>query len=284
MIFSVIIPTYNRSDFLIKCLDSLTPCIQMLDTSQYEVIVSDDGEDGLTKQLVNEAYPWVRWVKGPGRGPASNRNNGARLAKGEWLVFIDDDCISTPDLLIGYKNVIDGQENVRALEGKIVPDSWEKLDEDMAECPINITGGCFWSANICLQKSLFESISGFDEDFFLAAREDQDLYLRIKRVCEVVFVSEAVVIHPVRIATFNHKVKNIFKSIDNWFVYVSKHNYLYVNKNLIKFAFHPYTYQMLVSARNMKLKSFFYNFLYVSLGIPYFIKKTMFEGEKLVKR
>ncbi|MFM6224388.1 MAG: glycosyltransferase family 2 protein, partial [Dolichospermum sp.] len=74
--FSVIIPTYHRNDLLAKCLDCLAPGMQTLPADQYEVIVSDDGYQSTAQEMIEQNYPWVKWVAGPGKGPAANRNNG----------------------------------------------------------------------------------------------------------------------------------------------------------------------------------------------------------------
>ena len=52
--------------------------------------------------MVNEEFPMVRWNEGPRRGPAANRNFGARVADGEWLIFLDDDCNPRPGFLAAY--------------------------------------------------------------------------------------------------------------------------------------------------------------------------------------
>ena len=92
-LISVVIPTRDRNEQLARCLDRLAPCAQSLSHDQYEVIVSDDSAHAAARELLFDRYPWVRWTGGPRRGPAANRNAGARVARGEWLVFTDDDCL-----------------------------------------------------------------------------------------------------------------------------------------------------------------------------------------------
>src|SRR5688572_17920597 len=109
MLISIIVPTCHRNDLLAKCLDRLAPEVQSdvvlcaKDSARadrqsgtaespflgatvapnpkavrYEVIVTDDGKDATAEQMIGESYPWATWLPGPRRGPASNRNNGAR--------------------------------------------------------------------------------------------------------------------------------------------------------------------------------------------------------------
>jgi glycosyltransferase involved in cell wall biosynthesis len=92
MFLSVIIPTCNRNDLLAKCLARLQPDMQTLKGVDYEIIVTDDSTGEGAAALIAKQFPFVQWTPGPRRSPAANRNNGARLAKGELLVFLDVDC------------------------------------------------------------------------------------------------------------------------------------------------------------------------------------------------
>jgi GT2 family glycosyltransferase len=195
--FSVIIPTYNRNDLLRKCLDRLDPKRQQLAPETYEVIVTDDGRDVSTRELIGDEYPWARWVAGPQAGPAANRNNGADAAGGDWLVFIDDDCLPHHGLLSGYRDAI-RTNDAQVFEGKTSPDGLRSR-VDM-ECPINESGGYLWSCNMAIRKDLFLKLGGFDVNFPAPAMEDVDLRTRlIKAGKGIVFVPEAVVKHPWRI-------------------------------------------------------------------------------------
>lgn len=198
MLLSVIIPTCNRNELLGKCLDRLMPGTQTLAAAAYEVIVSDDGAGEGAETFCRQRYPWVRYVRGPRRGPAANRNNGAGIASGDWLVFTDDDCLPDANWLQAYHDAITGHPDCRAFEGAILPDDWQRLKKDLAECPVNTAGGCFWSANIMVERQLFQSMGGFDEQFLIAAQEDQDLQWRIQQQNSILFVPAAQVVHPVR--------------------------------------------------------------------------------------
>jgi glycosyltransferase involved in cell wall biosynthesis len=149
MFLTVIVPTCNRNDLLRKCLDNLIPNVQSIDSSKYEVIITDDSKSNVELYMLKNEYPFFQFVEGPKKGPASNRNNGAKLAKGDWLVFIDDDCIPDQDILFAYLNEINkGVHN--GIEGYInVERLQERFDE---ESPINLSGGCFWSCNIAVKR------------------------------------------------------------------------------------------------------------------------------------
>jgi len=192
---SIIIPTCNRNDLLAICLDCLSKEKQHFTAAEYEVIVTDDSKDQKARSLMLQNYPWAKWIEGPKKGPASNRNNGAKHAKFDWLIFIDDDCQPTSQLINNYySEIIKGK--YQALEGAIDPGrAQQRYDE---EAPVNLKGGCFWSCNIAIAKSLFFKIDGFDEGFPYPAMEDTDFFIRVKENAEVKFLPDAMVIHPWR--------------------------------------------------------------------------------------
>jgi len=196
VMFSVVIPTCHRNDDLAKCLDRLAPGVQTLPFDQYEVIVSDDGRSTTAKSLVRERFPWAWWLQGPCRGPAANRNNGAKVATGEWLVFTDDDCLPADGFLAAYQAKAIGG-GCEVLEGKTSPVG-VRTRVDM-ECPINETGGYLWSCNFAIRKGLFSELGGFDPAFPSAAMEDVDLRFRLLKAGNTIsFVPGSVVLHPWR--------------------------------------------------------------------------------------
>jgi len=200
MIFSVIIPTYNRKDILKKCLNALFS--QTYPQSEYEIIVVDDGStDGteeLVRTIINDSPCTLRYFKQRNKGPAAARNVGIKNSNGEIILFIGDDIISTPTLveehIKWHKEYPDS--NVAVLgyitwspEVKITPfmkwlenggpqfHFWQishKVDVD--------TKDYFYTSNISMKrKFLLENNGFFDEDFPYAAFEDIELGYRLKK-------------------------------------------------------------------------------------------------------
>jgi GT2 family glycosyltransferase len=196
MEYSIIIPTCDRNDLLRKCLKLLDPYCQTT-TEKYEVIVTDDGKLNQARTLINEEFSWVKWINGPKRGPAANRNNGAKNANGTWLIFIDDDCLPDKNIIFEYDREAKSNPEITVMEGCTDADRPKKrLDE---ESPINKTGDILWSCNFAIKKKQFDLIKGFDENFLYAAMEDVDLYTRLTNAeVTIKFVSAAIVIHPWR--------------------------------------------------------------------------------------
>lgn len=194
---SVIIPTCHRNDLLSICLEHLEPGRQTLETSSYEVIVTDDGSTNTAEELVRDRFGWAKWVPGPRRGPAANRNRGAQAARAEWLVFCDDDCLPDPGLLMAYLHANVPCANARVLEGRIYAEGPKSRADETA--PLNEGGGLLWSCNFCIKRDLFFSTGGFDERFPFASMEDVEFREKLKSLGEPsCFVALASVCHPWR--------------------------------------------------------------------------------------
>ncbi|MBW4488035.1 MAG: glycosyltransferase [Trichocoleus desertorum ATA4-8-CV12] len=203
ILFSVIVPTYHRNNLLAKCLDCLAPEVQILPANQYEVIVTDDGSTTTAEQMILEGYHWVRWVMGPRKGPAANRNNGARYAQGSWLVFTDDDCLPNSGWLSSFAAAI--VPDTYVYEGRTICEAG--IHSPLEHAPINLTGGYLWSCNMMVQTKLFQELNGFDENFPHPHMEDVDLRDRIQLAGYMFnFIENAVVEHPVKKFLLNNKI------------------------------------------------------------------------------
>jgi GT2 family glycosyltransferase len=151
----------------------------------------------VSRALVQSKYPGVRWLAGLRKGPAANRNHGARHARGEWLVFVDDDCIPEPGWLAGYAAAMAANPGVSVFEGRTFADRPRRTMAETA--PVNESGGYLWSCNFAVARTLFHAMGGFDERFPYAAMEDVDFYRRLTlRGESIVFVPDAAVCHPWR--------------------------------------------------------------------------------------
>lgn len=198
VLLSIIIPTRNRYAMLSRCLATLRPQAQGLGAEVYEIIVSDDSPGDEQKGKLAVDFPNVHWNRGPQQGPAANRNNGAKVAKGDWLIFVDDDCIPEPTLLTAYIKAISENPDFFVFEGAILPKGPQMRMDD--EAPLNEGGGRLWSCNFMIRRELFVKLNGFCELFPYAALEDVDLRERLKiGGYPFMFVSKAGVVHPWRL-------------------------------------------------------------------------------------
>lgn len=217
--FSVIVPTYHRNDLLAKCLDCLVPGVQTMPPEQYEVIVSDDGFQTTAEEMIRDRYPWVKWVASSRKGPAANRNNGAKYAKGEWLAFTDDDCLPDPQWIEAYTKAIVSEPSCLVFEGRTYVDRPRRSLAEIS--PANESGGYLWSCNFAIQRQLFESIAGFDERFPYAAMEDVELRLRLTKTgYKFSFIKTASVCHPWR---YKGDWKKLKQHQESTLIYLSIH-------------------------------------------------------------
>jgi glycosyltransferase involved in cell wall biosynthesis len=197
MLLSVIIPTFKRRETLRLCLNQLTPEFQKCSRDLYEVVVTDDALADNPQDSLGPDYSWVIHHQGPQKGPASNRNSGANAATGEWLIFLDDDCLPQSSFISAYMEAIHNNPDYLVFEGSTLAESPRmRLDE---EAPINDKGGYLWSCNFMIQRKLFFEIGGFCESYPYACMEDVDFREELKkRAIKFLFVPEASVVHPWR--------------------------------------------------------------------------------------
>ena len=179
---------YNESTQHIESINTELP--------SYEIIVADDGRTSTAKTLIHQRFPWVRWVQGPGIGPAANRNAAAAVARGTWLAFTDDDCLPQPEWLHAFLVAITAHPGVTVFEGKTVPDRPRKT---LAEhSPVGSQAGNLWSCNFAILRSEFEHLGGFDSQFRVCM-EDNDFALRVRKSGLIFpFIEDALVVHPWR--------------------------------------------------------------------------------------
>ncbi|MDR1103361.1 MAG: glycosyltransferase [Tannerella sp.] len=94
MLFSLVIPVYNRPDEVAELLESLT----LQTAKDFEVIIVEDGS-AVTCEDVVRTYAdrlSVAYYRIPNGGPGQARNYGATKASGEYLIVLDSDCILPP--------------------------------------------------------------------------------------------------------------------------------------------------------------------------------------------
>ena len=84
---SVIIPTYNRSAYLAKAIDS----VLAQDAADLQLVVVDDGSSDGTAELVRDYGTAVTYCYQANKGPAAARNQGIKLAQGDYIAFLDSD-------------------------------------------------------------------------------------------------------------------------------------------------------------------------------------------------
>lgn len=137
------------------------------------------------------------------KGPASARNHGARLAKGEWLLFLDSDCIATESTITGYiqsdNKSIAYAGNVKSLGNDWLSNYYES-QEILMPLKTRDNNGEFVpqyliTANCLVWKNAFDKIGGFNESIEIAGGEDVDLGLRLSQIGNLSYAFDAIAKH-----------------------------------------------------------------------------------------
>ncbi|MDZ4150052.1 glycosyltransferase family 2 protein, partial [Methylicorpusculum sp.] len=95
MNISVVIPTYNRCDFLRRAL--LSVVAQTLQPT--EIIVVDDGSSDSTAVMIRDEFPEIKYYRQENYGVSSARNLGIQHAIGDWIALLDSDDEWLPEKL-----------------------------------------------------------------------------------------------------------------------------------------------------------------------------------------
>ena len=209
---SIIIPVYNQFDYTYKCISSIVNTVKNI---TYEIIIGDDMSTDETKRIT-EFFPNVRVNKNESdHGFLMNCNRAANLAKGKYILFLNNDTQVQEDWLSSLVSLIESDEKIGMVGSKLVyPDG--TLQE---------AGGIIWSdasgwnygrgnnatlpeynyvkevdyisgASIMIRSSLWNAIGGFDERYKPAYYEDSDLAFEVrKHGFKVMYQPKSVVVH-----------------------------------------------------------------------------------------
>ncbi len=203
---SVIISTFNRREVLLtRCIPSIFA--QDLARNLYEVIIIVDGSTDGTAAALRELSPpfSLRIVEQPNAGLSKARNTGIARARGEQVMFLDDDFICYPDVFRLHLEAHKGKESV-VVHGAIylasgspssiltnANESWyrEYNRRLAAEGGAIWPDGVFLISNSSTPRSILLSCGGLDED--LPAMDDFELGLRLWKLgVEFKYLPEAV--------------------------------------------------------------------------------------------
>ncbi|HEY0317900.1 MAG TPA: glycosyltransferase family 2 protein [Solirubrobacterales bacterium] len=167
--FSVVVPTYNRSEILRRCVDS---CLDQT-FSDFELIVVDDHSTDETVEML-ERYedPRLRVVVHEcNRGISPSRHTGSIAAKGEWIVIVDSDWELMPGALGRLREIAAGlPEGVRVIRSRLVWDDGGVTPKFTPPEPIGYEGRIRWAeaegghdSITCIHRSVIERTPFVDD-------------------------------------------------------------------------------------------------------------------------
>jgi glycosyltransferase involved in cell wall biosynthesis len=186
---SFIIPAWNEAPIIGATIDAVHAAAQAL-SEPYEVVVADDGSTDETAAIAGRHG--ARVVTAVHRQIAATRNSGARVATGEFLIFVDADTLVNAPVV--------GAAIAAMRQGAVGGGSAVAMDDDVpwhakAVLPVLVLGfrlagfasGCF----VFCTRSAFDAVGGFDERYFGA--EELVMSRALKRQGRFVVLKQAVV-------------------------------------------------------------------------------------------
>jgi GT2 family glycosyltransferase len=224
--FSIVIPTYNRLQMLLRVLDALE---KQAGAPPFEVIVINDGSKDETDAVVSKRSGIIYRLQ-PNGGPGRARNHGVSLAQGKYVVFIGDDTVPEPDFLaeharvhreanddpmvacLGYTGWPHG-ERVTSFMDYINDYGLQfgyKLIKHGDDVPFNF----FYTSNISIDRALLAA-HPFDTTFPSAAWEDIELAYRLNELgLRIRYNAKAVTRHhhPMSVDSFARRQYTVGKS------------------------------------------------------------------------
>jgi GT2 family glycosyltransferase/2-polyprenyl-3-methyl-5-hydroxy-6-metoxy-1,4-benzoquinol methylase len=209
---TIVIPVRNRAEFTARCLDALAATV---DPGETEIIVVDNGSTDRTGDLLRSAPLPIRVViNAENLGFARAANQGARAARGDLLVFLNNDtepetgwlealqaAATEPGVgIVGARLLYPGTRRIQhaglALNAEGIPDHlWRGVPaDDPRVCRPRdvdmVTGAC-----LAIRRALFERLGGFDENYRNGV-EDVDLCLAARAdALRIRYEPSAVVLH-----------------------------------------------------------------------------------------
>jgi len=196
--WSVVVPTVGRAT-LPALLDRLTGDEE---ARPAEVVVVDDRPaalEPLDVGGVTSGAP-VRVARSHGRGPAAARNLGWRLTSTPWVVFVDDDVVVPAGWAAAVEDdLATAGPRVGGVQGRLrVPLPQDRRPTDWERSTAGLEVARWATADMAYRREALEAVSGLDERFPRAYREDADLALRVRDAGWDLEVGRREVLHPVR--------------------------------------------------------------------------------------
>jgi GT2 family glycosyltransferase len=208
---SIIVLNYNGRDYLRNCLRS----IQQLTYPFIEVIVVDNGSTDGSVDLVKREAPFaILLINERNLGFSGGNNRGIKVAKGKYILLVNNDVILTPESVSELVKVMEQDPSIGMAASKSLLMDNPRIVERVCSflTPIGLLHhfGMFTedkgfdqvievfspiAASLMLRKDVIESVGGFDEEFFLYF-EESDLAWRFwLSGYRVVFVPQSIVLH-----------------------------------------------------------------------------------------
>lgn len=213
---SIIVPVKDNQNGITRLLNSFED-IFADSASVKEVIIVDNLSQVPIKICKHYSFN-IQLITCGTIGPAAARNKGSSLANGNWLLFLDSDCIPTKSTILGY---LTNNNTHLAYAGniKVISDSKLSLYYETQEILIPpeaidnevVRPDYLVTANCLVYKKAFDQLNGFDESFKQAGGEDIDLGFRLLSIGSIDYQWNSIVLHD-----FNDGIKGFIKRFNRY--------------------------------------------------------------------
>jgi len=191
---SVIIPVYNAKKYLRTCLDSVLAAMD--DYGKTELVLVDNGSTDGSYEILNSEYAArARIYQLKGVTISALRNHGARVTQGDYLSFIDSDCVIPRDYFLRAVKVLTAVNAAATgwYYSLPVPPGW--IEEawfgiSINWRPVNTFVPYLYSGNLFIKRSAFDAVGGFNES--LVTGEDAEIGLRLNAAGSKIYASPEV--------------------------------------------------------------------------------------------
>lgn len=194
---SVVIPTYNNAHYIRQAVDSALSQTY----SSYEVIVIDDGSTDETCSVLRPYNGRIQYICQDNQGVSSARNHGIRIARGEFISFLDSDDYFLPNKLAEQISAFEIMPSLGILHSgwRMVNEEGQKVKdvEPWSYAPqLDLERWLLWKpvllGAMMFRKEYLEKAGGFDTS--LRQAEDVDLTLRLALMgCKAVWLRKPTV-------------------------------------------------------------------------------------------
>lgn len=171
---SVVIPIYNGEKFI----NSVIASIKKQKYEPLEIIIIDDGSTDNTAKIIAQLDDDIKYIYQENEGPASARNKGINIAKGDFITFLDVDDLWGENKLKNQVNYLQKNPLVDIIQGFIQKVKINQLEEQKDSILIPISDPYYYiNIGSCLYRKLvFEKIGLFNEN--MRYGEDTDFMIR----------------------------------------------------------------------------------------------------------
>lgn len=192
---SVIIPTYNRANFLMRAVKS----VYQQTFKDFEVIIVDDGSTDETQQCLPTLGFQFCYKYLPHSGiPAYVRNEGIKEARGDYVAFLDDDDTWLPDKLERQMELAEKYPYVVLFSSNAYSQSYHsnQAGELYLQIHDQKLGNLFWdlindnfviTSTVLVERAILNHLGGFNQDQRLIGIEDYEMWLRVARDSDILF-------------------------------------------------------------------------------------------------